>query len=85
MGEVEKRFKAGACAATVFANEQAEGKDVLRSVSLQRVYKDREANFKYTTSFHVRDVPKAILVLCRAYAHLALEERDPQKAERDAA
>lgn len=74
MGDVEKRFKAGACVATVFVNDPGHGREARRSVSLQRVYKDADGVFRFASSLWARDVPKAILVLCRAYAHLVLQE-----------
>lgn len=42
MAQPEKKFKVGACTASVFANsiETRNGKAVVKSVSLQRAYKD---------------------------------------------
>lgn len=79
MGRPEKRFRAGACIATVFVNEHPiDGERVsLQNVSLQRVYKDRDGQFKYTSSFKPADVPKAVLVLCKAYEYMSCEARGP--------
>ena len=71
MGEIVKRIKAGACIGTVFANESSTGKQY--TVSLQRVYKAKEGDFRYTPSLNAKDLPQAILVLCRAYHDLALK------------
>jgi len=42
-----------------------------RQVSIDRVYKDKEGNWKNATSFELNDIPKAILALQEAYALLA--------------
>lgn len=72
MVEAEKRFKVGACSASVFANEvnTSDGVKLLRTVSLQRVYKDRDGNWRYTGNFRVNDVPKAVLALRKAYDYV---------------
>ena len=76
MGQPEKRFKIGACTASVFVNEIAgkDGKAILKSVNLQRAYKDKEGNFQYATSFKANHIPKAILALSKAYDYLVSEE-----------
>ena len=73
----EKRFKVGACTASIFSNEvnTADGKKDLKSVSLQRTYKDKDGSFKHTTSFKVNDIPKAVLALSKAYEYLNVDER----------
>ncbi len=42
MGQPEQRFKVGACVASIFANERTsnDGPVVLRSVVLQKIYRD---------------------------------------------
>ena len=74
----EKRFKAGACIASVFAKEIGRANDtvVFHNVTLQRVYKGADGQFQYATSFHVGDLPKAIFVLGRAYAYLLNDSRE---------
>lgn len=76
MAQPEKRFKFGAVTASVFANEVSgqNGKAVLKSVSLQRSYKDRSGNFQNTASFKANDIPKAILALEKAYEYLVVGE-----------
>ena len=65
MAQPEKRFKVGACTARFFVNEVTgrNGTGIMKSVSLQRVYKDKEGKFQHTTSFKANDIPKAILTL----------------------
>ena len=52
----------------------AEGPTNLRSISLQRVYKDKDGKFQHTTSFKVNDIPKAVLALRKAYEYLTVDE-----------
>ena len=65
----EKRFKVGACSASVFVNEieTVNGKTTLKTVNLQRTYKDKNGEFQHTTSFTVNDIPKAVLALNKAF------------------
>ena len=72
MAEPERRFKIGACTASVFANQvnTEQGPTTLRSVSLQRTYQDKEENFQHTTSFNANDIPKAIFALIKAYDYI---------------
>ena len=42
---------------------------------MQRNYKDKEGNFKHTTSFGANDIPKAILALSKAYDYLVSEAK----------
>ncbi len=76
MAQPEKKYKAGACTASVFANEikTDKGTAKVRSVALQRSYKDKEGNFQNTTSFRANDIPKAILTLSKAYDYLVSDE-----------
>ncbi len=76
MAQPEKKFKVGACTASVFVNEvqTSDGPTTMKSVSLQRAYQDKKTgDFKHTTSFKKDDIPKAILAVNKAYEYLALE------------
>lgn len=77
MTQPEKRFKVGACSASVFANQvnSANGPGVMKSVALQRTYKDKEGNFQHTTSFNANDIPKAVLALIKAYDYMTSDNR----------
>ena len=77
MAQPEKRFKIGACTASVFANEidTDSGKAIVKSVSLQRTYKDKSGEFQYANSYSVNDIPKAVLALNKAYDYLATDDR----------
>ena len=76
MTQPEKKFRAGACTASIFSNEvkTGEGTAEIKSVSLQRTYKDKEGNFQHTASFKANDIPKAILALSKAYEYLVMEQ-----------
>jgi len=67
----------GSCTASIFQNEikTENGPATVKSVSLQRTYKDKDDEFKHTSSFRVNDIPKAILTLNMAYEHVTSEER----------
>ena len=76
----ETKFRSGAIAATIWSNEAVrDGKKVeYKTVSFERSYKDKNDQWQSTNSLRTADIPKAILVLTKAYEHLALnaEEED---------
>ncbi|PIN87764.1 hypothetical protein COV12_02055 [Candidatus Woesearchaeota archaeon CG10_big_fil_rev_8_21_14_0_10_32_24] len=71
----EKKFRAGAVSATVWANrgqnQQGEPTEY-KTISLERNYTDKEGKWQSTNSFRVNDLPKAKLVLEKAYEFLVL-------------
>lgn len=75
----EKKFRAGPITATVWKNQvqTADGEErEFRTVSFDRSYKDKTGNWKNTNSLRVNDLPKAQMVLGKAYEYLALVEHD---------
>ena len=74
----EKRFAAGAVSATIWKNERVfDGKETeFLSVTLQRSYKDKEGNWKHTGNLRLNDLPKATLVLHKAYEYLVTKNND---------
>jgi hypothetical protein len=74
----KKKFNAGAISVAIWENQgvsKTAGQTVsFNTVSLQRGYKDKEGNWKSTNNLRVADIPKAILVLQKAYEHLTLRE-----------
>lgn len=60
----------------MFVNEKEIEGEVkqLRSVAFQKVYKDQEGNWKTTSSLSRDDLPKAMIVLGKAFEHLSLRE-----------
>ena len=74
----EKVFQHGALKAAVFFNEhERDGRPfTVKRVSFQKVYLDKEGNLKTTTSLDVNDLPKAVVVLQKAYDYLTVREVD---------
>jgi hypothetical protein len=77
----EKKFRSGAVAATVWSNEAVrDGKKVAyRTVSFERSYKDKDDTWKSTSSLRMTDLPRAILVLNKAYEYLALNADESEE------
>lgn len=72
----DNKFRAGNISATVWANNvTVEGRPrVIRSVSLEKSFKDSNGNWSKTGSLNSNDIPKAILVMQKAYEYLMLRE-----------
>ena len=73
----EKRFSTGALVATVWENQgkSKEGEDVAyKTVSFQRREKDPNGEWQSATSLRINDLPKASLVLQKAYEYLVFKE-----------
>ena len=73
----EKKFSTGGLTATVWENQgkSKEGDDVsFKTVSFQRRYMDKNGEWKSTTTLRVNDLPKASLVLEKAYEYLVMKE-----------
>ncbi len=79
----EKRFSTGVVTATVWQNAgKGRNGEVVsyRTVSLQRRYKDKNGVWQSASSFRVNDLPKAALVLEKAYEYLVLREQETATA-----
>ena len=63
----EQKFKAGAVSATIWKNE---GEHIYFTVSIERNYKDKNNEWKNTNSMRLNDLPKASLVIDKAYDYL---------------
>ncbi len=73
----EKKFSTGAISATVWKNpvETKEGETrEFSTVSLQRRYMDKEGEWRTSHTLRINDLPKAALVLNKAYEYLVLRE-----------
>lgn len=72
----EKKIRAGAISATVWRNHTI--KDGMpteyTTVSFERSYKDKQGNWQTTNSMRINDLPKATIVLQKAYEDLLLRE-----------
>ena len=73
----EKKFKAGPVTATIWKNQvtRANGeKAEFYTVTLERSYKDKDDKWQKTNSLRINDLPKADLILSKAYEYLTLKE-----------
>jgi hypothetical protein len=74
----EKRFSTGAISATVWKNQTTNkrtGEPVeFQTVSLQRRYMDKEGKWQTSNSLRSNDLPKASLVLNKAYEYIVLRD-----------
>ncbi|MBN1645665.1 hypothetical protein JW868_01345 [Candidatus Woesearchaeota archaeon] len=71
----EKKFRSGAISATIWANQSVskEGKAYeYKSVTFERSFKDKDDKWHTTNNLRMNDLPKATLVLQKAYEHLAM-------------
>ena len=77
MNTPEKKFSTGAIIATVWQNQgkgrNGEATDY-RTVSFQRRYKDIDGTWKSTNSLRLNDLPRASLVLQKAYEYIVMKE-----------
>lgn len=74
----EKRYSTGVINATIWKNKgDADGEPVVfRTVSFERRYLDKDGKWKSTQTLRVNDVPRASLVLDKAFEYLALKEKE---------
>lgn len=73
----EKKFSTGALVATVWQNQGKgnAGEEVsFRTVSFQRRYKDKNGAWQSTSSLRTNDLPKASLVLQKAYEYIVMKD-----------
>jgi len=80
----EKKFRAGAISATIWLNkgQRANGEESeYRTISIERSYTDKEGKWQSTNSLRVNDLPKASVVLQKAYESIVLNEQDLFKRE----
>ncbi len=69
----EKKFRAGAVTAAIWKNQTEDGKEY-STVSFERSYKDKEGEWQTTNSLRVNDLPRAAMVLNKAYEFLSVKE-----------
>jgi hypothetical protein len=72
----EKKFRAGAITATIWKNTSQNGDGEYSTISFERSYKDKNDNWQTTNSLRVNDLPKAKLVLNKAYEYLVLNKEE---------
>jgi hypothetical protein len=77
-----KSFKSGALQVAIWENENlgADGQPQLfRTVSFDRRYKDKNGEWKSSNNLRVNDLPKAALMLQKAYEYLILTGEDNEE------
>lgn len=76
----EKKFSAGAINATIWKNNGTSKRTGLtveyNTIKLERSYKAKEGGWQSTSSLRLNDLPKAALLLNKAYEHLVLRRQD---------
>lgn len=80
-----KKFIAGSVSATLWRNKTktAQGGEIeYTTVQIDRRYKDKDNTWKSTNNMRLNDVPKAVMVLQKAYEFLILRS-DDNKIEED--
>ncbi|MBW2974180.1 hypothetical protein KY366_00530 [Candidatus Woesearchaeota archaeon] len=81
----EKKFSTGAISATIWRNNSTSKKTgeavEYRTITLQRRYTDKEGKWQTSNSLRLNDLPKASLVLQKAYEYLVLKGQDPSSNE----
>jgi hypothetical protein len=70
----EKKFRAGAVSATVWVNKGENGD--YRTIAIERSYTDKEGKWQSTNSLRINDLPKAEVVLHKAYEFLVFKEQE---------
>ncbi len=72
----EKKFVSGPVSAAIWQNQAAGKNGVVnfRTVSFQRVYKDKNGKWQNSNTLRVNDLPRAMLVLQKAYEYLAIRD-----------
>lgn len=69
----DKKFKAGGLTATVWKGISPKGSTYF-SVQLAKSYKDKENNWKTTSSLRESEVPKAMVLLQKAYEYVISQQ-----------
>ena len=78
MSEPVKRIRYGNISATIFNNtREINGKEVeIKNVQIQRIFKDRDGNWKGTSSYRVSDLPKLALAASKVFEYLTIRSED---------
>jgi len=73
----EKKFSTGALSATIWQNQgkSKTGEDIsYKTVTFQRRYKDLNGEWQSANSLRVNDLPKACLILGKAYEYIVVRD-----------
>ncbi len=79
----KKKYKAGGITATLWSNKFVkEGKEGhYDTVSLERIYQDKEGNWQSTNSLRLNDLPKVSILMQKVYEDLILKEQELFRSE----
>jgi len=81
VNQPEKKFRAGQISATIWLNsgKTPTGEPAkYKTISIERNYTDKEGKWQSTNSMRINDLPKAKVVLRKAYEYLVLTENGGQ-------
>ncbi|MBN2423178.1 hypothetical protein JXB41_08200 [Candidatus Woesearchaeota archaeon] len=72
----ERKFRAGSVTATIWKNvvEKENTPVEYRTISFERHYKDKNGEWQSSNTLRINDLPKAMLVIDKAYEYLVLKE-----------
>ena len=86
MAQPEIVFRHGSCSAAVFENEFKRGTDAftVKNVAFQHRYRDKNGEWQNGGSLRANDIPKAVLVLNKAYEYVTSNVRDEEEVEVEA-
>lgn len=73
----EKKFSTGGIVASIWLNHgKSKNGEVVsyKTVSLQRRYQDKDGNWQSTATLRLNDLPRASLVLQKAYEYLVFKD-----------
>ncbi len=82
----EKKFRAGAIAATVWKNQAknpTNGEGTYFTISVDRSFKDKDGKWQSNSSFRLSDLPKVSLVTQKAYEYLVFKNPESSAGEAD--
>ncbi len=72
MEKPEKTIKAGSLILTIWNNNSEKGS--FKTITLQRSYKDSKGEWKHTSNLRINDLPKASMLLNKAYEYISITE-----------
>ena len=70
----EKKIRAGGISCTIWSNKTKVGEAEYKTITFERSYKDAEGTWQTTNGLRVNDLPKAELVLRKAFEYCQLGE-----------
>lgn len=85
MNRPEQKFRAGPIEASIWKNEKEKDGVVreYRSVTFQRRFKDKDGKWKSSNTLQVYDLPRALIVLGKAYESLILTQSEKEEGMDD--